>query len=349
VRKRADYLTIFKYTVYINRHIQGRSITVPSPFIESIRRDIRLRGYSIRTEKTYLYWIRFFIHYTGKRHPADLGAAEVKSFLTFLAVDRNVAINTQKVALNALVFLYHKFLQQDLGNLGFKLATKQRVLPVVLSTREVERILDSLTERNRLIFELLYGSGLRISECLRLRVQDIDMRRLSITVRSGKGNKDRQTLLSPKTLSVLKTTIENSIKVMSKDSKQGIAPSLPYALDRKYPNAFKSPQWAFVFPSTALSKHPVSGKICRHHLHQTVARKALQIAVKKSGVNNKKINCHTFRHSFATHLLESGTDIRTVQELLGHNDVKTTQIYTHVLGQHYAGTISPLDRLSPDT
>lgn len=162
---------------------------MPSPFIESVRKDMRLRGYSIRTEKNYLYWIRFFIHYSGKRHPSELGATEVKAFLSFLASERNVAINTQKVALNALVFLYHKFLHIELGDLGFKLATKQRVLPIVLSPHEITMILNALDGRNRLIFEMLYGSGLRITECLRLRVQDIDIHRPSITVRDGKGNK----------------------------------------------------------------------------------------------------------------------------------------------------------------
>ena len=162
---------------------------MPSPFIESMRKDMRLRGYSIRTEKTYLYWIRFFIHYSGKPHPSELGATEVKAFLSFLASERNVAINTQKVALNALVFLYHKFLHIELGDLGFKLATKQRVLPIGLSPHEITMIFNALDGRNRLIFEMLYDSGLRITECLRLRVQDIDIHRLSITVRDGKGNK----------------------------------------------------------------------------------------------------------------------------------------------------------------
>lgn len=316
-----------------------------SPFLASVRQDLRLRGYSIRTEKAYLYWIRFYINYMGKRHPGEMGAKEVKVFLTYLANERFVAVNTQKVALNALVYLYQKFLGVELGGLGFSLATKQRSIPSVLTKEEVASIIDTLSGRNRLIIELLYGSGLRVSECLRLRIQDIDLQELSLTVRDGKGNKDRQTLLSPRLRATLSEAMDKALTLQREDNAQEVGPSLPYALGRKYPNAYRSPMWAFIFPSTGLCRHPVTGVLCRHHLHQTVIRKALKQAVNTAGIINKKVNCHTFRHSFATHLLESGTDIRTVQELLGHNDVKTTQIYTHVLGQHYAGTSSPLDRL----
>jgi len=317
-----------------------------SPFIESLRRDIRLRGYSMRTEKTYLYWVRFFIHFHQRRHPQELGAPEVKAFLSYLASERNVAINTQKVALNALVFLYKKFLQQELGELGFTLATRQRCLPCVLTPPEVMRILAQLSGQKRPIIELLYGSGLRISECLRLRVQDIDFDRLALSVRDSKGHKDRQTLLSSKLLPDLQLQVKRALEVQVVDNEQGVGPSMPYALGKKYPNAYRTPLWAFIFPSKKLCAHPVTGVLCRHHLHQSIIRKALQPAVRKAGIFNKKINCHTFRHSFATHLLQSGTDIRSLQELLGHNDVTTTQIYTHVLGQHYAGTVSPLDNLS---
>lgn len=316
-----------------------------SPFIESIRSNIRLRGYSIRTEKTYLYWIRRYIYFTGKRHPNETGAKEVEAFLSWLANDRHVAVNTQKVALNALVFLYNKFLQNPLGELGFGLATKQRSLPVVLSPSDISSIIRNLKGRNKLIIELLYGSGLRISECLRLRVQDVDFDRLALTVRDGKGRKDRQTLLSKRLIPGLQVAINAATKLQATDNINGIGPSLPNALGRKYPNAYRSPNWAFVFPATGLCQHPITGITCRHHLHQSVIRKALGKAVRAAGVVNRRVNCHTFRHSFATHLLQSGTDIRSVQELLGHNDVSTTQIYTHVLGQHYAGTESPLDHL----
>lgn len=253
-----------------------------SAFLQAVSEDIRLRGYSIRTEHSYLYWIKSFILYHQKKHPQHMGADEVKAFLSWLANQRHVAVNTQKVALNALVFLYHKFLKIELGELGFTHATKQRSLPVVLSVSEVAALLPHLKGMCALIVSLLYGSGLRVSECLRLRVQDIDLEHLSITVRDGKGKKDRQTLLSSSLVTALKQQITRAL--------------------------------------------------------------ALQPAVVACGIR-KKVNCHTFRHSFATHLLQSGYDIRTVQELLGHNDVATTQIYTHVIGQHYAGTVSPLDKL----
>ncbi|TVQ69149.1 MAG: integron integrase [Oceanospirillales bacterium] len=315
-----------------------------SPFIESVRSEIRLRGYSLRTEKTYIYWIKQFIYFHGKRHPCEMGAEEVKSFLSWLSVTRHVAVNTQKVALNALVFLYHKVLNQELGELGFQPARKQQRLPVVLTTEEVFKIIEQLSDRNRLIIQMLYGSGLRISECLRLRIQDICFSSLAVTVKDGKGNKDRVTLLSKQLVPALEEMIKVAIDVQKQDNANGIGPSLPYALGRKYPNAFKTPGWMYIFPSSTLCPHPLTGEVCRHHLHDSVVRKALQTAVRDSGVR-KKISCHTFRHSFATHLLQSGCDIRTVQELLGHNDVSTTQIYTHVIGQHYAGTTSPLDRL----
>lgn len=191
---------------------------------------------------------------------------------------------------------------------------------------------------------LLYGSGLRVSECLRLWVQDIDLEHLSITVKDGKGRKDRQTLLSRSLVPMLKQRIEQARALQQQDNLRGIGPSLPFALGRKYPSAYRQPGWMYLFPSTCLCAHPLTGVLCRHHLHDSVIRKALQPAVVASGIR-KKVNCHTFRHSFATHLLQSGYDIRTVQELLGHNDVATTQIYTHVIGQHYAGTVSPLDKL----
>lgn len=317
---------------------------MPSPFLESVRAEIRLRGYSLRTEKSYIGWIRRFIYFIGKRHPQEAGAAEVKSFLSWLATDRHVAVNTQKVALNALIFLYHKVFKIDLGDLGFQLATKQRHLPTVLSPGEVRSILNSLEGRDRLILALMYGSGLRVSECLRLRVQDIDLEHCALIVRDGKGRKDRQTILGSRLVDPLRQLIGQAITLQADDNRQGLGCSLPGVLGKKFPNAHRSPAWAFVFPSSGYCRHPVTGVICRHHLHETVVRKALRRAVVRAGVTHKRVSCHTFRHSFATHLLATGTDIRTVQELLGHNDVKTTQIYTHVLGRHYAGTQSPLDR-----
>ncbi|ABL99562.1 integron integrase [Shewanella amazonensis] len=315
-----------------------------SPFLNAVRDSIRLRGYSLRTEKTYLHWIKFYILFNQKRHPDTMGSAEITAFLTYLAVERHVAANTQKVALNALIYLYQKFLQIELGELPFSLATKQRSLPIVVTQTEVAHILAKLSGVHLHVIQMLYGSGLRVTECLRLRVQDVDLERLSVTVHDGKGNKDRQTLLSRSCLNWLPDQIEHSLNIQQKDNQRGIGPSMPTALSVKYPNAFREPGWMYLFPSSGLCPHPITGEICRHHLHDSAIRKALRIAVRHAGVR-KKVNCHTFRHSFATHLLQAGYDIRTVQELLGHNDVKTTQIYTHVLGQHYAGTVSPLDRL----
>jgi site-specific recombinase XerD len=328
-------------------------------YLQDIKAEMRMRGYSIKTEKAYLYWIKAYINFHHKRHPEIMGTDKVAQFLTFLANVRNVAINTQKVALNALVYLYQKHLQQTLGNLGFRYASKQRSLPCVLTPSEVTVLLAQLSGRDRLIIELLYGSGLRISECLRLRIQDVDLQGHSLTVRDGKGHKDRQTILSHNSGNKLTDFIDTAREIQSKDNQEGIGPSLPYALGRKYPNAFRQVGWMFIFPSHSTCLHPYTGILCRHHLHPSVIRtgilcrhhlhpsvirKALGTAVKKTNIV-KRITCHTFRHSFATHLLQAGRDIRSVQELLGHNDINTTQIYTHVLGQHYAGTTSPLDNL----
>ena len=312
--------------------------------LEPIRCELRLRGYSIRTEKSYLYWIYQYICYHKHKNPKELDDRHVKQFLGYLAVRRNVAINTQKVALNALAFLYNHFLKRPLGEMDFKLATKKRQLPVVLTVAEVALILQRLNGVYKLIFSLLYGSGLRVTECLRLRVQDCDFSHMSLRIRDGKGRKDRVTMLSHNIVGALHEQIDRALKIQRDDNQRGFGPSFPHALANKYPNAYRSPEWMYLFPSTSLSKEFHTQTICRHHLHDSVPRKALKKAVSDLGIY-KKVSCHTFRHSFATHLLEAGTDIRTVQELLGHSDVKTTQIYTHVIGEHYAGTSSPLDRI----
>lgn len=319
---------------------------MPSPFLKSISDDMRLRGFSIKTEHSYVDWIRRYIRFVGNRHPAEVPPAEIGRFLTHLAVNRHVAVGTQKIALNALAYLYQKFLKIPIGELGFSLATKPRHLPTVLSPHEVKMILAQLSGRNRLILALLYGSGLRVNECLRLRVQDIDLERKSLTIHDGKGGKDRQTLLSSSLVPALQAAIADAIKLQQKDNERGVGPSIAAALARKYPNAFRSPGWAYIFPSSGWCNNPYDGTLCRHHLHDSVVRKFLSIAVKAAGIQTKRVHCHTFRHSFATTMLASGADIRTVQELLGHNDVSTTQIYTHVLGRHYAGTNSPLDQIS---
>ncbi|WP_370060263.1 integron integrase, partial [Neptunomonas phycophila] len=286
-----------------------------------------------------------YIVFHKLKHPSSMAAQEVTAFLSHLANHNNVAVNTQKVALNALAFLYNKVLKTPFGELDFRHAKQYRRLPVVLSTLEIKAVLDQLEGKDKLLFSLLYGGGLRITECLRLRIQDIDFDRLSLTVRDGKGGKDRCTLLSSLIIPTLKEKIVEAKVIQAEDNKQGIGPSLPYQLGKKYPNAFRQSGWMYIFPSIGLCPHPLTGELCRHHLHDSAPRKSLKKAVKKANLDHKRISCHTFRHSFATHLLQSGRDIRTVQELLGHSDVKTTQIYTHVLGQHFAGTASPLDAL----
>lgn len=316
-----------------------------SPFLNSIRMDMRQKGYALKTEKTYLYWIKYFIVFHKKQHPQSLGSSEVQQFLSYLANNQHVAINTQKIALNALAFLYNKFLEQPMGDIDFIPASKPRNLPTVLSISEIQRILQVLDERNRILFSLLYGGGLRINECLRLRIKDFDFDHGCVSIHDGKGGKSRNTLLPLSLKPAIERLIQEAITVQVSDNARGIGPSMPFALDRKYPSAYRQPAWMFIFPSTSLCNHPITGKLCRHHLHDSVARKALKIAVYKAGIVNKRVTCHTFRHSFATHLLQAGRDIRTVQELLGHSDVKTTQIYTHVIGKHFAGTASPLDSL----
>ncbi|MBY8159001.1 phage integrase N-terminal SAM-like domain-containing protein [Vibrio fluvialis] len=255
-------------------------MSLKSPFLIGVQETMRMRGYSIRTEKTYLYWIKAFINFHHKRHPETMGTEEVTQFLTFLANQRNVAINTQKIALNALAYLYQKHLHHELGDLGFCYATKQRHLPTVLSPLEISSILNQLYGRDRLIIELLYGSGLRVSECLRLRVQDIDMERATLTIRDGKGRKDRQTILSHKCAEKFPAYIEKATKIQQYDNQRGIGPSLPNALERKYPNAFRQRGWMFIFPSKTTCIHLYTGIVCRHHLHQSVIRKALGVVVR---------------------------------------------------------------------
>ena len=319
-----------------------------SPFIESIRKDMRLRGYSVKTEKSYLYWIRMYIRCIGMRHPRDADKREVREFLSWLANERHVSVNTQKVALNSLVFMCHKFLNQPLGELGFSLARRQRYLPTVLEPGEIAAVLNQVSGRNYLILALMYGSGLRVSECLRLRVKDINLSGLSLMIHDSKGRKDRNVLLGKNLVPLLTEHLENAVKTQKRDNELDFGCSMPVAISRKYPAAYRSPAWAFLFPASEPCAHPVSGVQCRHHLHQSAVRRFLKRAVSTAGIVNKRVTCHTFRHSFATHLLAVGADIRTVQELLGHEDVKTTQIYTHVLGAHFSGAVSPLDLLGED-
>ncbi|MEQ6885787.1 integron integrase [Salicola sp. Rm-C-2C1-2] len=309
---------------------------------EQVREVIRLNHYSIRTEKSYWYWIRYFIRFNQMRHPGEMGANEVRDFLTWLAVHRNVAAATQNQALNALVFLYDKVLNQPLGEIGDTVrATKPARLPVVLKHAEAMAIINRLESPHREIVSLLYGAGLRISEAVRLRIKDIDFETSVITVRDGKGGKDRTTLL-PETLRDMLRSRINSIHQHWKGQEDYYAfpVTLPFALSRKYPNAGTSFVWQWLFPSHGLCRDG-QGKAVRHHLHMSAVRKAVKQSVHESGIQ-KPVGCHTFRHTFATELLRRGSDIRTVQELLGHSDIRTTQIYTHVLGQGFAGVSSPL-------
>ena len=312
--------------------------------LEAVRQDIRTRGYSMATEKTYLLWINRFLQF-AREDPWTMDPQRIADYLSFLANKYHVSVNSQKVVLNALVFFFSKYMKRQVGKLGYTFATKQRYLPTVLTPPEVKRILDELEGRNRLIIELMYGGGLRVNEAMEIRIQDIDMDRGALTVRNGKGRKDRQTLLSSACSEKLRQQMDIALTVQRQDTEQGIGTAMEPALARKYPKAPFSPAWAYLFPSSKHCAHPLTGEVVRYHLHHSVVRKFLRAAVAEAGITNKRVNTHIFRHSFATHMLAGGADIRTVQELLGHNDVSTTQIYTHVLGRHYAGTNSPLDSL----
>lgn len=316
-----------------------------SQFLEQIRNIMRTKHYSIQTEKAYLLWIRRFILFNNKRHPKDLGEQEVTNFLTHLAVERHVTSSTQNLALCSIVFMYKHVFERELTLLPDTVrARAPKRIPTVLSHDEALSIINHMNEKYQVMFSLLYGCGLRKTELLKLRVKDIDFTAKSVFVFRGKGAKDRVTMLPNNLVPALKKQIETVRAIHLKDIAEGGGEtSFPPALARKYPYAIKEFKWQYLFPSTTRCPHPIDGYYCRHHLHSSALSKALTAAVKISGVA-KHVTAHTFRHSFATQLLLSGADIRTVQELLGHNDLRTTQIYTHVVGQHSSGTISPLDR-----
>ena len=317
-----------------------------SPFLETIRHLMRAQHYAIRTEQAYVDWIRRFILYHKKRHPIEMGEKEVSEFLTHLTVHRNVAPATQGQALNALVFLYRKVLSRPLNHIPDIVRSKKKTkIPVVLSQSEVANLLAGLVGVHWLAGCLLYGSGLRLMECIRLRVQDIDLDRLSVTVIGGKGGKDRVVTLAKELVVPLGHHLEYTKLTHQRDIAEGYGRVyLPYALERKYPAAATSWGWQYIFPATRRSVDPRSGVIRRHHMDESSFQKAVKAAVKKAGIN-RQASSHTFRHSFATHLLESGADIRTVQEQLGHADVKTTEIYTHVIGRGGSAVISPLEAI----
>ena len=296
--------------------------------LDRVREAIRLRHYSIRTEQTYLDWIRRFILFHGKRHPAELGKSHVETFLSHLALSRNVAAATQNQALNAIVFLYRNVLQQELGWMDDVVRAKKPArLPLVFTQREVQTILAQLDGVRWLMASLLYGSGLRLLECLRLRVKDVEFERRCIIVRDGKGGKDRVTVLPDRLAEPLAHQIQRVKVLHEQDLAAGFgAVYLPYALERKYPNASREFSWQYVFPASKRSVDPRSGIERRHHIDETVLQRAVRHAIRGAGIG-KPGSCHTLRHSFATSLLENGYDIRTIQELLGHSDVSTTMIY----------------------
>ena len=318
----------------------------PPKLLDQVRARIRVKHYSIRTEDTYVGWIKRFVIFHGKRHPLEMGKIEMEEFLTHLAVDRHVSASTQSQAKSALLFLYQQVLELDVPWLSDIVAAKQPLhLPTVLTVVEAQAVLARLSGVTGMVCQLLYGSGLRVLEACRLRVQDVDFGMHQLTVRSGKGAKDRVTML-PRALSAPLTQHLQRVRTLQEDDlRAGYGQVyLPFALDRKYPNAASEWKWQYVFPADKHSQDPRSGDVRRHHIgEQTIQRAVRQAAL--AARLTKRVSPHTFRHSFATHLLMSGYDIRTVQELLGHKDVQTTMIYTHVLNRGGQGVISPLDRL----
>lgn len=318
-----------------------------SVFLQSIYDFMLARHYSKRTISTYITWIKAYILFNEKKHPQYMGEVEVLRFLNHLAVNRSVSPSTQATALNALAFLYNKFLNQPLGNMAeFTRARKQPKLPVVLTQEEVAHLFTALESHYTLPVALLYGSGLRRIECLRLRVGDIDMDYLQLRIWQGKGNKHRLTTLAPELIANIKEQIArvNTLREQDLKKPEYAGAWLPHALARKYKYANKTLYWHYLFPSGRLSVDPESGKVRRHHIDESSLNKAIRRACLRANIQ-KPVTSHTLRHSFATHLLQSGADIRTVQQQLGHSDVKTTEIYTHVLNQGAQGVTSPLSHL----
>ena len=320
--------------------------TRPPRLLDQVREAIRLQHYSIRTEQAYVGWITRYILFHGKRHPRDMGGPEVEAFLTHLTVEKNVAASTQNQALSALLFLYRHVLKKELeGPMDSVWAKKPRRLPTVLTREEVHKITDCMAGMYQLMARLLYGTGMRLMEGVRLRVKDLDFGQRLIVVRDGKGMEDRATVLPESLILALREHLRQVKQLHEQDLGQGYgAVYLPFALERKYPNAEHEWAWQWVFPSARLSRDPRSGITRRHHVDESGLQKAVRAAARLARID-KPVGPHTFRHSFATHLLENGYDIRTVQELLGHKDVRTTMIYTHVLNRGGLAVRSPLDQL----
>ena len=314
--------------------------------MEQVREVLRYHHYAVRTEKAYVKWILAFIRFSGTTHPKKLGKIEIEAFLSDMAVNRNYASSTQNLAFNAIVFLYKQVLDLPISDELEPVRSKKPVrLPVVLSEEEVVRVLSAMTGVRSLMAKMMYGGGLRVMEVLRLRIQDIDFGNGYLMIRDGKGGKDRSTLLAPSIIDELKQHLEWVRQLFDQDLEQGVADVyLPNNLAIKYPHAGASWEWQYVFPSKSLSTDPRSGKVRRHHLDESGLQKGIREAKNKVGID-KRVTSHTLRHSFATHLLAVGTNIRIVQRLLGHADVKTTEIYTHVLQQNLDSVVSPLEKI----
>jgi integron integrase len=313
--------------------------------LDLVRQRIRLKGHSIRTEKAYVSWIKRYILFHDKRHPEDMGKAEIEAFLSHLAMKLNVAPSTQNQAFNAILFLYNHVLQKDMPkDIDAFRAKKPQRLPTVMTREETMRVIRVMTGTHQMMGKIMYGSGLRVLECVRLRVKDVDFEMNQIVVRDGKGKVDRVTVLPEKVRPALKEHLEHVKRLHECDLSKGFGRVyLPYALARKYKNANREWGWQYIFPAKSLSIDPRSAEKRRHHIHVSSIQKAVKYAVRIAGIN-KPVTCHTLRHSFATHLLEDGYDIRTIQELLGHKDVSTTMIYTHVLNKGAQAVRSPLDK-----
>jgi integron integrase len=325
----------------------GKPLPPPAPgpprLLDRVRQAIQTRHYSRRTEEAYVFWIRRFLAFHGMRHPNQMGSAEVASFLSYLAIRRRVSASTQNQAFSAILFLYRNVLERELAGLEtVPRAKRPERVPVVLTRDEIGQILMRLHGSLRLMAALMYGSGLRLLECARLRVKDIDFERHELTVRDGKGQKDRITVLPAGLAPPLLDQLEKVRRLHERDIVAGVDVALPHALALKYPSASREWAWRWVFPALRTYRERQTGRRHRHHLHETVLQRAFHDAVRWAGLS-KPASCHTLRHSFATHLLEAGYDIRTIQELLGHSDLNTTMIYAHVLNRGGRGVLSPLD------